>query len=277
MKKRRRITAQAAALALFMAGAPLWAQDAAAEAAGAKVTLTGKVELKKTLTVPAGVTLDIVAKTAQLALHDGAKLTVDGTVNASGNSLEVKVNDRGNYESTTSVGIGIYGGGGRTLINGSGTIRLQSKGALLFNVQDGHELTLDGVTLIGLKNNDSPLVKTGTGRLYMKSGVITGNTNTGDEYWSGGGGVVVSGSDFEMEGGTITGNSAARGGGVYIYEGQFNMSGNASVSGNIAKNEGGGVSVGGRFSMSGNASVSGNTSMADGGGVFIRAHGSSSL
>jgi hypothetical protein len=48
------------------------------------VKLTGRVEIKTGLTVPEGVTLDLTAEGAEIKLQDGAVLTVNGTVNATG-------------------------------------------------------------------------------------------------------------------------------------------------------------------------------------------------
>jgi hypothetical protein len=51
---------------------------------GDTVTITGWTGLNTALTVPAGVTLDLTAEGAVLELRDGAVLTVDGAVNATG-------------------------------------------------------------------------------------------------------------------------------------------------------------------------------------------------
>jgi hypothetical protein len=176
------------------------------------VTLTGRVEPTTALTVPEGVTLDLTADGAALELQDGAVLTVNGTVNATGHG------DHGKGWVEGSLRIG----NGAAVINGNGTIRLASKGRLL-NIGSREalrQLTLDGVTLVGLENNDASLVEVREGgELVLKSGAITGNSRT-DPGSSGGaglgGGVFVSGgSTFTMEGGTISGNSAVRrGGGV---------------------------------------------------------------
>jgi predicted small secreted protein len=222
---------------------------------GATVKLSDEVQLTTGLTVPAGVTLDLTADGVKIELQNGAELTVDGTVNTSGHG------DHGNGW----VAGGLRIGDGIAVINGSGTIRLQSKGYLL-HIWDKTHLTLDGVTLVGIADNDSPLVAVGeSGELVMKSGSITGNTTTS----SGGGVSINDGSTFTMEGGTITGNTTgSRGGGVRIYGGSFTMSGSAAISGNTATGGGGGggVSVGGgTFTMSGSATISGNTATSSGG------------
>ncbi|MDR1862520.1 MAG: hypothetical protein LBQ67_01225 [Treponema sp.] len=89
-------------------------------------------------------------------------------------------------------------------VNGSGTIRLAGKGYLL-NIGSGRalrQLTLEGVTLVRLPDNDRPLVGVHNGgTLVMKSGAITDNTRIDDE-WPSGGGVEIG------EGGVISGKSA---------------------------------------------------------------------
>jgi hypothetical protein len=168
---------------------------------GDTVRLTGEVYLKTGLTVPAGVTLDLTADGAKFELQNGAELTVDGTVNTSGHG------DRG--KGWVEGGLRI--GDGTAVISGSGTINLKSKGCLL-NIGNRRHLTLDGVTLVGIEDNDRSLVQVGEGgEFVLKGGAITGNTakdNGGVEVWKG---------TFIMEGGeisdnTVTGNS----GGVFI-------------------------------------------------------------
>jgi hypothetical protein len=169
------------------------------------VTLTGDVRLETGLTVPAGVTLevpegvtlDLTAGGAALELQDGAVLTV----NATGHG------DHGKGWVEGSIRIGDSAAG----INGSGTIYLKSKGCLL-NIGGDRDrrrhLTLDGVTLVGLPDNSEPLVGVNNGgELVLKSGAITGNTRTGDEWVSGGGVGVWEGGLFTMEGGTIYGKA----------------------------------------------------------------------
>jgi hypothetical protein len=177
-------------------------------------------------------------------------------------------------------------GDGAAVINGSGTIKLTSKGRLLNIGSDRakRQLTLDGVTLAGLPDNDHPLVGIHeNGALILKSGAITGNTYNSNE-WANGGGVEVHKGTFTMEGGAISGNSVngkegSEGGGVNIGEASvFTMSG-GEISGNSAKStagrytNGGGVKVDkGTFTMSGGA-ITDNTATAAvtgmGGGVRI--------
>jgi hypothetical protein len=217
------------------------------------------VYLTTNLTVPTGVTLDLTADGAKFELHNGAVLTVDGTVNASGHGDQGK----GWVEGGLRIGDGV------TAINGNGTIRLQSKGCLLNIGSDKSKrhLTLDGVTLVGLEDNDQALVQVGEGgELAMKSGAITGNERIGDS----GGGVNVWKSVFRMEGGEISGNTAqngsgGEGGGVLVSGGSvFTMTGGA-ISGNTARlNGGGGVDIKGTFTMKG-GEISSNTAKEVGG------------
>jgi hypothetical protein len=206
---------------------------------GATVTLSGKLSLESQFTVPAGVTLDLTGD-GELALRNAA-LTVNGTVKTGPQSIRLE----DNAEWGT--------------INGSGTIYLKSKGSLLY-IGDNRTLTLDGVTLVGVKDNNRPLVEVVgdiengyMGKFIMKNGAITGNTFTDDD-WADGGGVALWGGTFIMEGGTISGNSAAGsrgsgGGGVAVSGeafsgkpgGTFIMEGGV-IFGNSA-GEGGGVKV----------------------------------
>jgi hypothetical protein len=246
-----------------------------ATVSGGTVTLIGGVRLTIALTVPTGVTLDLTADGTALELQDGAVLTVDGTVNATGHG------DHGKGWVDGSLRIG----NGAAVINGSGTIRLASKGRLL-NIWGGdgkRHLTLDGVTLVGLEDNDASLVEVNNGgEFVMKSAAITGNTRNSDD-WANGGGVAVYKGTFTMEGGEISGNSAngkegASGGGVTIGgESVFTMSG-GEISGNTVVQSGsggsahgGGVQAGGEslFIMTGGA-ISGNKAGLWGGGVVVQ-------
>ena len=219
---------------------------------GDTVTLTRGVGIERDLTVPEGVTLELT-EDGGLWLRNGRTLTVNGTVNAPSNR------------------IGFDDEGGRTApsvtINGNGTINLTDKGRLL-NIDNGRKLTLDGVTLVGVDDNDSPLVSVNEGgELVLVSGEITGNARIGDS--GNGGGVAINGGTFIMSGGAITGNNAGIGGGVWIEGGgTFTMSG-GEISGNSADRfGGGGVRVTGQgttFTMSG-GEISGNTAINDGGG-----------
>jgi hypothetical protein len=253
-----------------------------AKANGSTVTLTDGVDVVKSLTVPAGVTLDLTTlpDNRSLSLKNGAILTVNGTVNARGDSGH---GGSLNIDSAKA---------NPATINGSGTINLKSKGCLL-GVWKDKKLTLDGVTLVGLADNNDSLVVVGDGgELVLKSGKITGNTRIStriSEEWAGGGGVHVWQAKFTMEGGEISGNATqgdkyAEGGGVIGDRGSvFTMTG-GTISGNTAKGNptgvtrvgGGGVSVkhGSTFTMTGGA-ITGNTATsvtnATGGGVLVNA------
>jgi hypothetical protein len=216
-----------------------------ATVSGDTVTLTGGVRLENiALTVPSGVTLDLTKETLQLG--NGATLTVNGTVNVKAEGI--------NIDSAAA---------SPATINGSGTIYLKSKGRLL-GIWEGRKLTLDGVTLVGLPDNDKPVVEMGDGgEFVLKSGAITGNTRTGSDIVSGGGVAVWQGT-FTMEGGTISGNTAkgsrgANGGGVQIGENSvFTMSG-GTISGNVAD--------GGEFANAGGVMASGNATFTMSGGT----------
>jgi hypothetical protein len=241
------------------------------------VILTEYVRLQTALTVPEGLTLDLTAEGAALELQDGAVLTVNGTVNALGHGDHGK----GWVEGSLRMG------DGRTVIAGNGTIYLKSKGRLLNIGSDKalRQFTLDGVTLVGLPDNNSSLIGIGeNGEFVLKSGAITGNTYTSDKGASGGGVDVWKGK-FTMEGGAITGNTTAGkegggGGGVNISgTGTFIMEGGAISGNTISAGEnngcaGAGVNVnpGAVFTMSG-GEISGNavtSGRGDGGGVQAR-------
>jgi hypothetical protein len=228
-----------------------------AEMDGATVTLTGGVRLENAaLTVPSGVTLDLTKETLQLA--NNAIFTVNGTVNAKAEGVNI---DSAEANPAT--------------VNGSGTISLKNKGRML-NIGGGRKLILDGVTLVGLQDNDNSLIRIGeNGMLFLKSGAITGNTQVDEDIGHGGGVTMWEGGTFTMTGGTITGNTAkgvnsAFGGGVFVGgEGStFTMTGGA-ITGNTAKGgirnaNGGGVFFeGSTFTMTG-GTISDNS--ADGGG-----------
>ncbi|GHU76852.1 hypothetical protein FACS189461_4900 [Spirochaetia bacterium] len=248
---------------------------------GSTIRLSGDVNLATrfnvpggfTLEVPAGLTLDLTGTDANIELLNGATLTVNGTVNTGGH---------GDHGSGWVEG-GLRIGEGAAIINGSGTINLKSKGSLLNIWGDKRHLTLDGVTLIGIKDNDSSLVQVREGgELILKSGAITGNTRVGNINSRGSGGVLVDTGTFIMEGGKISGNSVhtGSGGGVAIFSDHstiFTMEG-GEISGNSAISNkgwgtGGGVFVQGDddivFTMSGGI-ISNNSSSSGGGGVCLQ-------
>jgi hypothetical protein len=250
------------------------------------VTLTGDVRLEKALVVPEGITLDLTANGVRLFLRDGAVLTVNGTVNARGHGNRVDG--------------GLCIDNGAATINGSGTINLSGKGSLL-NIWGGNgmrKLTLDGVTLVGLKDNNNRLVVLSEGgELVMKSGKITGNGDGGVGVYNkstltmedgeisansanyGGGVSIHEGSTFTMTGGAISGNSALGAGGVEVgKESVFTMKGGAisdnSATSNDYDGSGGGVNIGdgnSTFIMEG-GTISGNRAGSNGGGVVVDSH-----
>ena len=209
-----------------------------------------------TLIVPAGVTLDLTGVT----IYNGGidTLTVNGTVNAR---------------------TGFFGDDRTMTINGNGTINLIGMGHLFYVGRDewrGHTLTLDGVTLVGVADNNVSLVRVSEGgELVLLSGAITGNSVEGNR----GGGVRVNdGGTFTMQGGTISGNSVSNsdhecdGGGIFVdTRAIFTMTG-GEISGNSTSHGGGGVGVMGTFTMSG-GTISGNTAYSEeegsGGGVYL--------
>jgi len=221
---------------------------------GNTVTLTRIIgEIQRNLTVPEGVTLEITDDGA-LYFYNAA-LTVNGTVNAPSNKIGI---DGGMMERQGK-------DTGWLTINGNGTINLTSKGILLGVHGSGQKITIDGVTLIGLADNDSPLVRVGDGgELILKSEKITGNVCISNiEYGYGYSSVIVdgNGTTFTMEGGAISGNSVTGsrvyGGGVTVQNnGAFTMEGGKisgnSVNGSIGAS-GGGVIVreGSVFTMEG--------------------------
>jgi hypothetical protein len=225
--------------------------EGSARASGNTVTLTKGTVIQRDLTVPAGVTLEITGD-GGLYLRDNITITVNGTVNAP--PYRIGFDDGANARTMT--------------INGNGTINLTGKGKL-FHIEgrDGvaRKLTLDGVTLVGIADNDSPLVGVWEGgELVLVSGAITGNSTS-----SGGAGVVVgNGGTFTMSGGAITDNTSSDvGGGVGVWHSTFTMSG-GEISGNTASQSGGIWLEGGIFIMKG-GTISGNTSGDNGGGVDV--------
>lgn len=221
-------------------------KEGSATVSGDMVTLTGGVRLENTvLIVSSGVTLDLTKETLRLA--NNATLAVNGTVNAKAEGVTI--------DSMAT---------NPAAINGSGTIYLKSNGSLLY-IGSEKKLTLDGVTLVGMKDNNDVLVQVIGGEFVLKSGKITGNTHIGDHFGEGGGVKVSRGGTFTMEGGEISGNVAdgktggAGGGAQVLFEPGtvFTMKG-GTISGNSAS-RGGGVSVaGGTFILEG-GTISGNT------------------
>jgi len=119
----------------------------------------------------------------------------------------------------------------------------------LFTIAPNTTMILDkGVTLKGINDNYSPLIKVEGGTLVMKkNSEISGNTNNGNDI---GGGVHINGrstgvspdielyiGEFRMEGGVISGNTASQGGGVYVGEdGKFSKTGGIIYGNDEANN-----------------------------------------
>jgi hypothetical protein len=96
------------------------------------------VRLETALTVPAGVTIDLTQETLQLADNAGLMVNAMGHGDHDKGWGSLRVDD------------------GAAVIAGTGTINLKSKGRLLnIGTDKGRrQLTLDGVTLVGLADND---------------------------------------------------------------------------------------------------------------------------
>ena len=159
--------------------------------------------------------------------------------------------------------------GSSVTLKGSGTLSLSSSGNILRMSSSGQTLIIDSpnLTLRGLSSNNTSLVYVNGGRLELRNGTITGNTNVGTSGGSnvyGGGVYVADGAGFTMSGGSISSNTASTtgtynswGGGVYVYRVTFTMTG-GTITSNTASGSsssgsggfGGGVyvgSVGGTF------------------------------
>jgi len=152
-------------------------------------------------------------------------------------------------------------------------IALIGQGSLL-SIGANQTVTMRGLTLRGVTDNDASLVCIGGGTFSMTGGTVSSNTT-----FASGGGVYVGGNGkFNMTGGSVTDNTARQnGGGVFVESGgSFTMSGSAMISNNgTTYANGGGVYVeGGEFAMSGDAEVSGNKvgfsgNGGTGGGVYV--------
>jgi hypothetical protein len=201
-------------------------------------------------------------------------LNITGTVTVAGTSA-------------ANIGNGTYK---EVWLTGTGTISLSANGSII-NIGANQTFVLDGPALQGKTANTKAVVDVGSGTFTMKSGTISGNTNTGSVQNSnngtqGGGGVYVgTGGTFTMEGGTISGNTAnyGNGGGVYS-KGAVTMK-NGVIKENkttgtytftngdgefVYGYDGGGVYIGdsGTIAMEG-GTISGNTTdHGNGGGVY---------
>ncbi|MDR0638173.1 MAG: hypothetical protein LBG27_04600 [Spirochaetaceae bacterium] len=186
----------------------------------------------------------------------------------------------GDPGTDTSPAAVILDGNGRTVqLSGA------ANGAPLITVDAGVTLTLRNITFAGISANTAALIRvrgggddpltlldeTGVGHLILEDGaIITGNVNTDPTPYAKGGGVVVDGGRFTMNGGAISGHTGPFGGGVHITgNGIFTLT-KGDVMNNTAQ-QGGGVYLyeNGAFHMTG-GEIKGNTA-GYGGGVFLRA------
>jgi len=157
------------------------------------------------------------------------------------------------------------------------TIQLTAKGHL-FSVDTGITLILQNIVLQGHSTNDAALVAVGQGSLILNSGVkITGNMNTAGRNWysAEGSGIFVNGGYLEVnDGAEITNNKHdywSSGGGILV-----SNNGSAVIFGGLISGNGGSLTSGGGICIINNSTVnmfggiiSKNTSR-DGGGVFIQ-------
>jgi hypothetical protein len=154
--------------------------------------------------------------------------------------------------------------GGKTTAR---TVQLADTGSLLQIQGKVTFIVGSNITLKGIANNTSVLVRANSGStLVLKAGAtITGNTRNGG---SGGGVGIYEGAAFIMEGGSIANNTTDSGGGGVRVDvgGTFTMTG-GSITNNTA-GEGGGLRVDGSFTMAG-GSITSNTTTNNGGGVRV--------
>ena len=129
------------------------------------------------------------------------------------------------------------------------------------------KFTMTGGTISG---NGTGVIIHG-GSFIMENWVIENNTSTGSA-----GGVAISEGNFTMKNGTIRNNSTAvikgrsfLGGGVLVIGGEFIMQGGI-ISGNYAIGAGGGIAIinNGKFSLV-NGRITNNRSEGSGGGVVV--------
>ena len=208
---------------------------------------------------------------------NGGTFTMTGTAKIQGNT------------TTSMDSVKTPSGGGGVFVIAGGTFTM-SGGTI--GGTDANEADLGGGVYVGVNTDTSE-----KGSFTIGGGTITGNTatqNGGGVYMSGGefemtgtailqgntatthgGGVhIFSGGTFTMNGGTIGGtaqNTAEYGGGVFVSGGIFNMN-NGTISGNTVTQSGGGVYVNdGNFTMAGGTigGTTANTATQNGGGVHV--------
>jgi hypothetical protein len=167
---------------------------------------------------------------------------------------------------------------GELVINGNNRVMKLTAGAVL-TVGGGVSLTLRNITLEGVVNNTTPLLKVGPGgKLILEDGVKLINNKTA----AGAGGVWVNNGALILNSGAeIRGMEARQGGGVVVDAfGNFIMNG-GTIGGNRVSGEkaGGGVLVAsGSFDMNG-GTIEGNSAAAGsgGGGVCVLQRGTFNL
>lgn len=106
----------------------------------------------------------------------------------------------------------------------------------------------------------------GTGKIYMSDGLITGNASTTNQ---GGGAAVLENGQFHMSGGTIKDNTGYD---VYVNNNNFSMSGSA-YAGNVYLAEGKAIQVEGEFTTKGAHAVITPASYEEGKTVVTYASG----
>jgi uncharacterized protein YjdB len=231
-----------------------------ATASGQTVTLDNDLTLTNTtITVPSGVTLDLVTNHKSITLGNDAVLTVNGVVNAeaSYDSSNVVIAANGKLLVNSAAG-------SAATINGAGVVHFKRLGQLL-GIENGKGLILDGtVTLDGLMTAATAESKNITLPADYADDIDTTYRVVRMYY---------SGSTFTMRGGVI-GYNAARG---VFSNGVFNMYGgeikNNCVFGGSYK-QGAGIYVGdvSVFTMYG-GEIKGNDAEDEGGGIYITAGG----
>ena len=166
---------------------------------------------------------------------------------------------------------GSYGKAKDITLHGSGTARTlglsSSQKGYLFTVEQYVTLTLKDITLQGISDNNTALIKVKQfGNLVLESGAnISGNTNTTtSDSLNSGGGVFLYDGTITINGGEISGNSSSySGGGIGVFMGGITLN-SGKISNNTAASYGGGVY--GNITVNG-GEISGNTGRA-GGGVY---------
>ena len=149
-------------------------------------------------------------KNAVKVAVDGATITIDGEIKASGPYEE----DWGEIVIDKNLTIKKADGATSAVLDANGLSRI-------FKVKEGETLTLENLTLTGGK-------ATGTGDEGSGGAIFTNNASTvtitnciitGNEADTNGGGLNVKGTYTTITNCTFTGNTAKNGGGIYIIQG----------------------------------------------------------